>query len=149
MRVPRLIWLLLAGLLLVAAACSPRVKVPVELPFREVASTAVPAELAAEQAKGSGAPGLFLVERGGETYVLIQAGEVSLPSALVRVMEIRTMADGKTVRILARVEPSSGGSSTPALVMAVEAPAGLTWNLRLSKLAEEPIEAQGIRLSNS
>jgi hypothetical protein len=149
MRVPRVVWLLLAGLLLVIAACSPRVRAPVELLFREVQGTAVPAELAAQQAKGGGAPGLFLVERGGETYLLIQAGEVSLPSAVVRVMEIRMMADGKTVRILARVEPTPGGSSTPALVMAVEAPAGLTWNLRLSKLAEEPIEAQGIRLSNS
>lgn len=148
MRVPwwKRVGLLL--LLLLLAGCGQRVQAPVELNYRLVSGAEVPAELAAQAAKSPGVPGLWFVEREGQTYLLLQAGEVQASAAAIRVMEVRQAEDGKTVRILARVEPDRSGSSSPSAVLAVDA-TGKRWLIRLSLMAEEPLEMQGAGLAGS
>jgi hypothetical protein len=131
-------------LLLLLAGCGQRVQAPVELTYRQVSGADVPQALAAKAASSQGVPGLWVLEREGETFLLMQAGEVQLSSTVIRVMEVRQAADVKTVRVLARVEPSREGSSAPSAVLAVTIPKGKNWNLRLSHLDEEVLDLQGM-----
>lgn len=147
MRVPwwkRLVPLLL---LLMLAACGQRVQVPVELSYREVTGAEIPAALAAKAASSKGVPGLWVLERVDETFLLMQSGEVQVDAAVIRVMEVRQAEDGKTVRILARVEASRDGNSSPSTVLAVSIPAGKRWTLRLSHMNEEVLNLQGMPVS--
>lgn len=86
------------------------------------------------------------MEQDGQTYLLIQVGEVQAAAAVIRVMEVRLAEDGQTVRILARVEPDKAGNSSPSAVLAVETTAK-RWLIRLSLMAEEPLEMQGAKLT--
>lgn len=130
-------------LLLLLAGCGQRVQAPVELNFREVLAAEIPSQLAVQAAKSPGVPGLWYVEQDGETYLLIQAGETPVDAAAIRVMEVRQSEDGKTVRILARVESDRSGKPAPATVIAVDT-TGKRWMIRLSLMAEAPLELQGV-----
>lgn len=131
-------------LLLLLAGCGQRVQAPVELNYRVVEGAEVPAEVAAQAAKSQGRPGLWYTELKGETYLLIQAGESPVDAAAIRVMEVRQSEDGKTVRILARVEATIAGKPAPMAVIAVDT-TGKRWLLRLTLMAEEPLELQGMK----
>lgn len=130
-------------LLLLLAGCGQRVQAPVELNYRVVEGAEVPADLAAQAAKSPGKPGLWYTESKGETYLLIQAGESPIDAAAIRIMEVRQAEDGKTVRILARVESDRAGKPAPIAVIAVDT-TGKRWMIRLSLMAEEPLELQGV-----
>jgi hypothetical protein len=146
MRVPWWKRLGLLLLLLLLAGCGQRVQAPVEPNYRLVSGKDVPAAIAAQATRSPGVPGVWFLEQDGQTYLLVQAGEVEAPRTAIRVMEVRTEPDSQSVRILARVEPDPQGNASPSAVLAVEAKAK-RWVVRLAHMAEEPLELQGMKVS--
>lgn len=117
-------WVWLPGLLLTVAVLTAgclggkQSKRP-DAPFTPLTLDAAPAELRAYYDETKAIPGLFVLHKGGQTYLLVMAGTAPEAGMRVEVIDIRKL--GQTWRVLATLK-AGGGEDYPHAIVQVEAP---------------------------
>lgn len=144
-------WGSLLGLLLTVAVLTAgclggqRLKRP-EADFTPLTLDAAPAELRQYYDETKAIPGLFVLKKGGLTYLLVMAGTAPEPDMSVEVIDIRRA--GQTWRVLATLETGQGGTDYPFAIVQVKAPLDTDFKARLTGPDGEIRELPGMIISD-
>ncbi|MFZ5813835.1 MAG: hypothetical protein ACOY93_00850 [Bacillota bacterium] len=117
-----------------------------EVDFTPVPLEEAPPELRQYYEQTRTVPGLFVLQKDGETYLLLMAGPVSEPGLAVRVAEIRRM--GKDWRVAAALLPDGEGAEYPCAVVRLKAPLNAAFKARLTGPEGEVMELRGMILTD-
>lgn len=143
-------WICLIGSLLATALVATSLGGrPAEMPdsdFTPIALSSAPAELQQHYETAKGIPGLFVLRKEGQTYLLLLAGGATEPGMGVEVIEVR--GTGSLWRVLATLEPGGANLEYPHALVQVRAPRDADFAARLSGPDGEVRELVGMVISD-
>lgn len=143
-------WHWLLGILLVlvvATACSGQQSKRPDVDFTPLTLSEAPAELAEHYAAMKMIPGLFVLQKEGETYLLLMAGPASQPETAIEVLEIRRT--GEEWRVLAVMQSGKGDDATyPFTVVKLKAPLDTGFKARLTLPDGNAMELKGMPITD-
>ena len=114
--------------------------------FEAVVLSQAPADLQAHFERMKAVPGLTVLQRGDQTYLMLLAGRVDEPGMRVEVLDVQKPEKGsKEVRLLAILRPG-GQDDYPHAVLVLEGAQGLTFKARLATTGEQVLELSGVPL---
>lgn len=143
-------WVWLSGLVLfvavLAAGClgGKGSKAP-DGDFTPLALDAAPAELQGYYEEMRAIPGLFVLQKEGQIYLLVMAGTAPEADMRVEVVDVRKF--GQRWRVLATLE-AGGSGDYPYAVVQVEAPPGVEFSGRLTGPDGEVRELRAMIISD-
>lgn len=95
------------------------------------------------------APGLFVHQAGGDTYLLLLAGRMEAPGVQMEVIDFKPPVDRTAqARIIARLHLGPGEEEYPHLVLRLRDAAGLSFRLRLATLGDQVVELHSISVAD-
>jgi hypothetical protein len=95
------------------------------------------------------APGLFVYQSGGETYLLLLAGRIEAPGVQMEVIDFKPPVDRTAqARIIVRLHPGLGEEEYPHLVLRLRDAAGISFRARLATLGDQVIELHSIAVAD-
>lgn len=147
MKARRWIWLI--GLLMVAVitGCTGQRSERPDVDFVALALEASPAEIQHYYAEMKALPGFFVLQKDGQTYLLLMAGAGTEADSAVRVTDIRKME--RQWRLLAVLEPGAAkGATYPYAVVQLKAPLDTPFIARLTTPEGEVLELKGMHISD-
>lgn len=111
--------------------------------FTQVSVDEAPAVLQQVAAEVRGAPGLYVLNSGGVTYLLIMAGRTEEPGWSLQVLDMQLPA-GDEVRLLATLQPDPTGDQYPMAVIQFAETKGLKFKARLGMSDAPVLELRGV-----
>jgi hypothetical protein len=147
MEARRWIWLTALLLLLIAAVvgCAKDGEQP-DAGFAEIALDAAPAELQGYYDETKAVPGLYALQKDGQTYLLLLAGTAAQPGMSVRVLDLRQAGNGW--RLLAAMEYGNDGITYPYAVLKLKASADADFKARLTGPSGEVLELRAMKVTD-
>ena len=148
MKARRWVWLSVLVLIIavMTAGClgAKRSKGP-DGDFTPLTLDAAPAELQAYYDETKAIPGLFVLQKEGQAYLLVMAGTAPEAGMRVEIVDIRKV--GQKWRVLAALE-TGGSGDHPFAVVRLKAPAGVEFSGRLTGPDGEVRELRAIVISD-
>lgn len=105
-----------------------------------------PAELQQAYADARALPGLFALQKEGETFLLLIAGPLPEGKGSLSVLDLRPV--GGDQRLLAVLSPDPAGEAYPAAVVRLKKAAGSSYVARLTGPEGAVRELQGMLISD-
>ncbi|MFZ5822787.1 MAG: hypothetical protein ACOY94_00375 [Bacillota bacterium] len=148
MKARRWVWLsvlvLIIAVLTAGCQSGKRSKGP-DGDFTPLTLDAAPAELQGYYDETKAIPGLFVLQKKGQAYLLVMAGTAPEADMRVEIVDIRKV--GQKWRVLATLE-AGGSGDYPYAVVQVEAPPGVDFSGRLTGPDGEVRELRAIVISD-
>lgn len=116
--------------------------------FQVVALQDAPAEIGAHYERMKAIPGLTVLEKGGNTYLLLAAGRVDQSGLAVEVLSVQVPAKGTRgpVRIIARLMPGGEPHVYPYTVLVLDGVSNLEFQARVATRSETVLDLTGLPL---
>jgi hypothetical protein len=142
----RRIWQVGLALLVVLAAAGCQGASSSSLRYEEIPLAEAPGQLQAKFQEMRAVPGLFVLENGGETYLLLTAGRSEVPGRVLELVDLRRMPNNpREVRLIASLRPESNAGDYVSLALRVQA-SGLEYIARVPA-GEQVTELRGVPLT--
>lgn len=114
--------------------------------FTPLSLKEAPPELQRYYAESRTIPGLFVLQKEGQTYLLLMAGLAPEPRTVVEVIEVRKAGDDW--RLLATLESGEAETEYPYAVVRLQAPLDAEFKARLTGPGGEVKELTGMRITD-
>lgn len=148
MRLPTVYRLLLTGLVVALTGCRGSVPTDFVPTYERITLSDAPEAVQTAQARLRSVPGLYVLDQGQETYLLLLAGRVADQGGSVELVDLQGPVDRTNqARIIARLTPGSEEEAFPNLVLKVQRTDGVVYKVRLLTLTDQVLELNAIPIA--